>query len=223
MAKVISISNQKGGVGKTVLTALTATALAKDYQKQVLVLDVDKQQNLFDARQEDLLIFDERHFPYPVQSVDIRHLADHLLKVVDHYDVVLIDMPGRADDASIVELLMLCDGVLVPLVSDKNDRYGTIGFVDMLAEVRISLKEEGQELVVFGVVNQAAGRSEEKFMEEFCQSIGIEVFESRLSRRAIYSRYNTYTSYVSEGGYEVKPVHEEFSRYMDEFVNRFKI
>lgn len=223
MAKVISIANQKGGVGKTVITALTANSLAKDFQKEVLVLDVDKQQNLTDARQEDLLSFEESDLPYKVQYVQLDKLAEHLISVIDDYEVILIDQPGRADDESIVELLMLVNGVLVPLVSDKNDRYGTLGFVDMLSDIKETLKEENHELTVFGVVNQAEGRQEEKIMEEFCESIGIEVFKSRLSRRAIYSRYNTYTSYMSEGDYNVKAIHQEFSNYMNEFVNRFEI
>lgn len=223
MATVITVANQKGGVGKTVLCALTANALARDWGKKILVLDVDKQQNLFDVRQEDLLRVEEHRLPYPVYKVKLTDVSDYLATELQRWDLVLIDAPGRADDTSIVELLMLSDGILIPLVSDKNDRYGTLGFVDLLAEIQTLLQQEGQHLQVFGVVNQAEGRIEEKIMEDFCQSIGIPVFKSRISRRAIYARYNTYTSYISEGGWEVKPVQEEFKQYMEEFVASFKL
>ena len=43
--KVIAITNQKGGVGKTIITFNLVAALAKQ-EKRVLVVDVDPQSNL---------------------------------------------------------------------------------------------------------------------------------------------------------------------------------
>lgn len=43
MGTIISTVNMKGGVGKTTLTVNLATCLAKNYQKRVLVLDLDSQ------------------------------------------------------------------------------------------------------------------------------------------------------------------------------------
>lgn len=48
MAKVISVMNHKGGVGKTTCTANIAHALALKYHKKVFVLDVDFQCNCSD-------------------------------------------------------------------------------------------------------------------------------------------------------------------------------
>lgn len=45
MGYVIAIANMKGGVGKTTLTVNLAACLAKNHNKQVLVLDLDSQIN----------------------------------------------------------------------------------------------------------------------------------------------------------------------------------
>jgi chromosome partitioning protein len=45
MAYVISVVNMKGGVGKTTITVNLATSLAKNYEKRVLIVDLDTQIN----------------------------------------------------------------------------------------------------------------------------------------------------------------------------------
>lgn len=221
MGKVISVANQKGGAGKTIFTALIANSLAVDFNKRVLVFDVDQQQTLFDIRQEDLLM--RKDFPYPIQALNIRKLPARIVELVEDYDVLLIDQPGRADDESVVEVLMICDCVLIPAVSDKNDRYGTLGFVHLLGDIQKLLQKEGHLLNILAFVNEAEGRVEEKIMEDFCREIGIKVMDTRISRRAVYARYNTFKSYISGNGYELNPVRKEFESFMKELIQKFNL
>ena len=221
MGKIISVANQKGGAGKTIFTALIANSLAIDFDRKVLVFDVDQQQTLFDIRQEDML--QRKEFPYPIQALDIRKVPAQVVALVESCDVILIDQPGRADDQSVVELLMICDGVLIPAVSDKNDRYGTLGFVHLLSNIQKLLQKEGHQLNILAFVNEAEGRVEEKIMEDFCKEINIKVMETRISRRAVYARYNTYKSYISGPGYELNPVRKEFASFMNELILNFNL
>ena len=65
--KIISVSTQKGGAGKTTITALLANSLSIDYQKKVLVIDVDEQGTLSDIRSEDEDFTD--NFPYEIKKI----------------------------------------------------------------------------------------------------------------------------------------------------------
>ena len=221
MAKIISVANQKGGAGKTIFTALIAKSLVTDFGRKVLVLDVDPQQTLFDIRQEDML--KRKEFPYTIQALDIRNLPAQIIALAESYEVILIDQPGRADDQSVVEVLMICDGILIPAVSDKNDRYGTLGFVHLLADLQKLMQQEGHLLHVLAFINEAEGKVEEKLMEDFCKEINIRLMNTRISRRAVYARYNTYKSYISGSGYELNPVRKEFTSFMHELILNFNL
>ena len=43
--KVVSVINMKGGVGKTTLTVNLAYTLTIEYQKRILIIDIDPQFN----------------------------------------------------------------------------------------------------------------------------------------------------------------------------------
>ena len=45
MGKVLSFINMKGGVGKTTLAVNVGYALAKEFNRKVLLIDVDPQMN----------------------------------------------------------------------------------------------------------------------------------------------------------------------------------
>jgi hypothetical protein len=85
------------------------------------------------------------------------------------------------------------------------------------------LQQEGQLLNVLAFVNEAEGKVEERIMEDFCREINIKVMNTRISRRAIYARYNTYKSYISGQGYELNPIRKEFESFMKELIQNFNL
>lgn len=54
MVKIISLANQKGGVGKTTTTVNMGAVLSYIYKKKVLLVDIDSQGNMSDAFKIDI-------------------------------------------------------------------------------------------------------------------------------------------------------------------------
>lgn len=51
--KVLSIANQKGGVGKSSLTLIIAAALSGTHKRRILVIDTDFQESIAKTRSAD--------------------------------------------------------------------------------------------------------------------------------------------------------------------------
>ena len=248
--KVLSVSTQKGGAGKTVATALLAVTLSQDYNRKVLLMDVDEQQTLTDIREQDKDYYES--FPYPIISKPFRLLqetpqgirtivdengdevnpaADYIEELQEHqgdYDVVLVDMPGRTDDQNLLELMAVVDGLLVPVVTDKNDKLSTINYLGNIKKIDEYRHSEGSPFTYYAFQNKVEGLREEAEIKSFCDAIGINLFNTSLRKMAIYGRYNTYQSYLSrgsqiDGDYVPKTVKDELKAFTEEFIDKFKI
>ena len=70
MAKIIMFGNQKGGIGKSTLSILTANALASPkFDYKVLVIDNDMQRSILSIRQYDEEIVDEEYEDFEFMSI----------------------------------------------------------------------------------------------------------------------------------------------------------
>jgi chromosome partitioning protein len=98
------MANQKGGVGKTMLTlALAAHTVAA--HGRALVVDIDPQANAHDLTQVmDDPGYDALHELDPAQLTRIRQLRD--------YDTILVDSPGSIDGQNLINGVAVLSGVL---------------------------------------------------------------------------------------------------------------
>ena len=143
MAKIIMFGNQKGGIGKSTLTILTANALAaSEFDYRVLVIDNDMQRSITSIRQYDSEVVEEEYedgfkFPYDVKALTYPQIRDKIVDFDKDYDFILIDTPGRIDleqdikQQEITKLLSFVDFVFVPfkggaLNLDSTLRYSKL-------------------------------------------------------------------------------------------------
>ena len=127
----IVFGNQKGGVGKSTLCVMLANYLTLIKKKDVLVMDMDFQKSIDERRQEDNGLFKEA-MPYEVLSIettDYPHYAEQL-KNVDA--IVMIDLPGKIDDESLVPILSDADYIICPFDYEKSVFTSTLTFARLL-------------------------------------------------------------------------------------------
>ncbi len=170
MTKIITITNQKGGVGKTTTTASLAVVLRKRNNK-VLVIDMDPQGNLsfalgadntMNATIYDVLRGDLRpQFAIQHKAVDIIPAnillsgielefttsgREYLLKtainsIKSFYDYILIDTPPALSVLT-VNALAASTHVMIPMVCDIFSIQGINQLVEAIDEVRERCNED---------------------------------------------------------------------------------
>ena len=113
MGKIITFANQKGGSGKTTLSANLAVFWANSNYK-VAVIDSDAQQSLtywLEARKKYY-----REEPTGIDSYpfDVRKLEDDLKQIKRKYNFIIIDSPPSITFDT-VQIIRSSDKVFVPV------------------------------------------------------------------------------------------------------------
>ena len=124
MTQVISILNQKGGVGKTTLCTNLGMALQQE-GRAVLLVDADPQGSLRDwnaANEGNTL---------PVVGLDRETLAKDLEAIKDNYEWVLID--GAPQSAKLAgAAVRAADQVLIPVTPSPYDVWACADLVEII-------------------------------------------------------------------------------------------
>ncbi len=228
-ASIISFMNRKGGVGKSTLLMLTATALSHRSGKKVLVLDADLQKSVLGLRQEELEMDGGAKVPYEVTGFswekqnagDIPLLRFHKLiqEIENKYDVVLVDTPGKMEGEEVPLIITVSDFVIVPIIASSFDIQSTIDFLEIIPPIRQEKSKEGFDLKVFGLVNKKDRSLEHKHLEALQGMAGLELFDAQISNLVRYKRDKSTLVDLVDPGNET----DEFNQYFNEFLNKINI
>jgi len=177
VAKVISVLNQKGGVGKTTLTIHIATALARKGEK-VLLVDADPQGSALDwsaLRPNEPL--------FPVAGLPKASIHKELPKLVQGYGTVLIDGPPRVYDVA-QSAIMASDLVLIPVQPSPYDVWAAKEIVDLLGEASVYKGKLKSAFVINRkITNTAIGRDVAEALAEY----PVPVFKSTVCQRVAFA------------------------------------
>lgn len=245
--KIIAISNNKGGVGKTTTTVNLAAGLANRGNK-VLLIDFDPQANLTysfgitkfetsiyqiikDQKEKQAFAISENIHIIPTRSdlanflLDTSSLADnqYLLKsflddVKKDYDYILIDNPPSLGILTI-NAFIAADEVLIPLQAHYLSVKGLTRIISVVNKIK---RKANKNLAIEGVVLTFFD-SRINSHNEIKNTVEV-FFKDKLYKSAI--RQNIHIAEASKAGMDIfayKPRSNgaiDYNSFCNEFVER---
>jgi chromosome partitioning protein len=180
-AKIISITNQKGGAGKSTTTMLLAGGFAKK-NLRVFVADADKQRTATRWAKEAP---ENSPFPANVYPMGDYEATIHreIRKVIDSYDVILVDCPPALESPIPQSALQVSDLALIPMIPSPPDIWAATGIENLVKRAAIT----NPTLQARILVNMAQDRTMlSRKVEELLEAFGIPLLRHRLIQREVY-------------------------------------
>lgn len=174
---IISIENQKGGVGKTTIAIHVAQALAMD-NSSVLLVDADPQ-----GSARDWAAARENEPAFSVIGLDRPTLHRDLPAIAANYDHVVIDGPPRVTDLA-RSVIIAADLVIIPVQPSPYDVWAANDVVNLIKEASV-FKENLKSAFVINrkIVNTAIGRD----VVDALSSYEIPVLKSSVCQRIVFA------------------------------------
>ena len=174
---IISVLNQKGGVGKTTLAIHISHALVLMGFK-VLLVDADPQGSARDwaAARSDKT-------PFPVVGLDRPTIHRDLPALVKDFDHAVIDGPPRVSDLA-RSAIIAANLVVVPIQPSPYDIWAADQIIKLIQEASV-FKENIKSVFVINrkIVNTAIGRDVVEALEQY----PIPVLKASISQRVAFA------------------------------------
>ena len=177
MGKVIAFSNQKGGSGKSTLSANLAVLWSNSGYK-VAVIDSDPQKSLTYWLSERKKYYGAGDIGINFYNFDIRNLTEEVKKIKRKYDFIIIDSPP-AITFETLQIIKASNGVFVPVQPSPLDLMATLPFL------QIAREERKKPLIILNRVMPRAKLTEAMILR--LRYSGAKIARSRISSKVIFA------------------------------------
>ena len=177
MGKILAFTNQKGGTGKTTLSA-NLTVLWSNSQYKVAVIDVDNQKSLtnwIDARKK---YYGEEDIGFDVLPYNPHSFCEDIKNIKRKYNFIILDSPPSITYDTI-QIVKSADRVFVPVQPSPIDLMATIPFLN------ITKQERKKAMVVLNRVMPRVRLTEAMILR--LRYAGAKIARSRISSKTIYA------------------------------------
>ncbi len=198
----ISFSTQKGGVGKTTFTTLTASILHYRLGFNVLILDCDfPQHSLGNMRDRDLktVMQNDYHKKAAMKQFQqinkkayaiIKCKAEFALEQAAYYveqsavkpDFIFFDLPGTANTTGVLTTLKAMDFIFSPITADRLVVESTLSFSKAFLQLPETNTISGQQFLWL-FWNQVDGRERTGLYDayqEVIEELGLSIMQTRI-------------------------------------------
>lgn len=228
MAKIIMIGNQKGGIGKTAVSVMVATALSQTpFDLKVCVIDLDNQKSVVRLRKIDLQAYETDKTPYNVLSYSIGDLQANIAALDKDNDLIFLDVAGKMDNTQPIEIqeitkaLMYVDYLFIPFVAGNYNLESTLDYFQFIKQVQTIRAVQPRNLKVFGFVNMYRFRTKANtFLNEDIENLqaveNIEMMKNSLNDYALFRESDTITSLYDAT--TTDNAKQNFTSWLNEFI-----
>lgn len=161
---IVTIANQKGGVGKTTLVSLLGNYLSQRGGNPMLI-DTDHQRSLTNLRSSDIENFPAQEVPYEIVELDLSNLLEvknYLEEIKRTEGIVIIDSPGNLTEDGLLYLLSSSDVIIVPFQYERKCLDSTGAFISAYSQIAQHLGSAAKLLFVPTKIKSGEGLKSER-------------------------------------------------------------
>ncbi len=177
---IITISHQKGGVGKSTLAFNIASELSKQSKVEIIDLDVQQTVSTYHHIRSEM-----GHNPLPVHIFTTPEELENYIDSIDEDIIVIVDSGGF--DSSLNRfLILISDFIITPVSSEFTEILGLQKYEGILRE----LSEQTDSLLVTNVVLNKISPNQKRFddVSDFIKSsCHFKLMDSILRRRVDFA------------------------------------
>lgn len=213
-AKIVVVTNQKGGAGKTnTAVHLSGTSVRRGYK--TLLIDADHQGTAtrWVAQADD-------DAPYPIRVMGLanaeKKIGKEIKQYVDDYDVIIVDCPPSVDSEIPQVMLMIADLALIPIVPNPGDLWASSDLLELAERTQDVVNPDLKIRILASNVRANIGLSKKALASMASMRKSAPMLKTKLHQRTAYVESMLAGDSVHFFGSAAKPAIEEIESLFDE-------